>query len=162
MLYEVKIRLLMPWLGSQKTQEQVRRFRKISRGDKEGEIELDRELWDWAYRQAIESLRFTHVDSTTIRAAMSIRCPTLVLYKRKYKSPNGKTQEEMFECITKGTILTFPLVVTSPQDKLMDKEAPTKKELETLFEFIGEFIGLSPWGSKFGYGTFTLENIEEK
>jgi len=159
MLYEVKIRLTMPWLGAQKTTEQIRRF-KLSKDKKE--LDLDRELWDWAYRQAIASLHFDDIDSTTIRSSMSIKSPTVALHTRKYKNKAGKQQQELFECIVKNTVITIPVMVATNPEDMNDKRSPTKKELETMFEFIGEFVGLSPWGSKFGYGTFKLISITEK
>jgi len=160
MLYQVKLRITQPWLGSQKTPEQVRRFRKIEGGPKDGEIELDRVLWDWAYKQAVEALHFDDIDTGTIRAALSTRCPRLVLRQRKFTNQKNKIQEEMFESIPKNYVLTVDIMVTTVPETNKGKRAPTEGELHTILSFIGEKVGLSPWGSRFGYGTFTVESLD--
>jgi hypothetical protein len=42
----------------------------------------------------------------------------------------------------------------------INSRPPTKEEVKECFTIIGESIGLSPWGSKFGYGRFIVEEVE--
>ena len=42
------------------------------------------------------------------------------------------------------------------------KGSPTPAEFETMLTFIGEHLGLSQFGSKFGFGRFQVVSIEVK
>lgn len=156
-LYELKLRLTSSWLGSQRTRENVRRFRR----DKDGKLAVDLSQWSWTFKQAADALHLQNVDTDTIRPQANIDPPTLVLYRRSY-THNNKAQFEMFEAMRENTVITFNAVVTgtlyNPREENI-QTAPTEEELKNILAFTGKFLGLSPWGGNYGYGRFEIENI---
>lgn len=160
MLYELKIRLDKAFLGKQCTREQIRRFHKT----KAGEIGIDADQWAWALREAAVSLRLdATVDLDCIRFEEGFRSPSLGLYVRKWHE-KGKKRQEMFESIRENTILTMDVLITSVYaDQIASSKAPpTGEQFTSLMNFAGKMIGLSPWGSKFGFGRFHVESLKEK
>lgn len=157
MLYELKMRLTSPWLGQQRTNQHVRRFRR----EKDGRLMIDTAQWQWALQEAAEALHIEDIDIATIRTESGFDAPTLQLFNRRY-SHKGKPHEEMFESIRENTILTFNILVTKPLPIVGESNGqrqPDIDELNKLFGFVGKMIGLSPWGTRFGFGKFTVEQI---
>lgn len=159
MLYEVKLRVTeKPWLGEQRSKEHVRKFRR----DKKNRIAIDHKQWQWAFTSAAKALRYD-IDASTIRTEAGFDPPSIALYNRKY-THRGKPKEEMFESIREGTVITLRFLIMEAPDN--DREGqqqkpPTKQELQTILDYVGMFIGLSPWGSRWGFGTFDVESLEQ-
>jgi len=73
-------------------------------------------------------------------------------------------KEEMFEAISSGAVLTLRFAVTSPMpnsNAVSNLEAPDNRQLESIFKFIGLYLGFSPWGNKFKYGRFSVLSVED-
>jgi hypothetical protein len=155
-LYEIKLRLTSPWLGSQRTTNNVRRFRR----EKDTLLSVDRSQWNWAFKQAAEALHMDGVDINTIHPQSSINPPTLVLYRRNYTHKN-KQQHEMFEAMRENTVITLQILVSAPETNTI-KQQPDQPQLKEIFAFIGQFLGLSPWGGSYGYGRFEVEQLDLK
>lgn len=158
-IYTLRMRLTSTWLGQQKTKDNVRRFRR----DREGRIAIDLAHWSWTFQQAAEAMKMLDVDTECIRTESGFEAPSLILYHRKYRY-KGKPHEEMFEAIRENNILTMPILVTGfieegPSGECNPKHPPTRKELEKLLQFSGKWLGLSPWGCKYGYGRFEVESL---
>ncbi len=153
-LYSLKIKLTSPWLGHQRTRENVRRFRR----DRDGKLAVDMSQWSWTFKQAVEALHMDDIDSDTIRPQMNIDPPTLVLYRRNYKH-NNKQQMEMFEALRENSTLTIQILVTGTEKD--NKYSPDEARLRDIFRFTGMFLGLSPWGGQYGYGRFEVESLEK-
>jgi hypothetical protein len=49
-----------------------------------------------------------------------------------------------------------------PQNKDKEVRSPTNEEIIKMLNFIGDMIGLSPWGSHFGYGKFHVVSFTDK
>lgn len=43
----------------------------------------------------------------------------------------------------------------------IEKKPPTKYQLMVVMNYIGQHIGMSPWGSSTGFGKFSVKSIEE-
>jgi len=159
MLFEVKLRLTRHMLGQQRTTDGVRRFTRVRSDD--NRISLDLQHWSWALREAATSLHLP-VNISTLYPASGIVVPTLVMYTRRWttKAADGRErpQSEMFEAIRDGTVLTFQLVSTAGPEK-SDGPAPDVAQITALLNFVGEFIGISQWGNKYGYGRFRVEAL---
>ncbi len=157
MLYCLKLRVVeKPWLGQQKTKEKIRKFRR----DKKDRIAIDAIEWQWALASAAKALD-CNINVETIRTESGFDAPKTCLFNRKYHH-NGKPLEEMFESIREGTVLTVHiLVMESGEINGQQYKAPTKEELRWIFDYVGMFIGLSPWGSRWGFGKFEVEDIEQ-
>lgn len=131
-------------------------------GDKKY-FKIDTPQWRWAIQEAFNSMDLIpEVDVDYIRLPIEIPAPTIRTYKRNWESRN----EESFECFQAGTVITFPVFILSELEQKnfngirMSSRPPTKEEVKQCFSIIGESIGLSPWGSKFGYGRFAIEEVE--
>ena len=164
MLLTIKIRLKSPLLGQQATGKspgakgtsvQVRRFKK--EGD---QIAIDVPQWLWWFREAATALGMKDVDVSCIRMDNGFRAPALYLYNRRW-TQSSKLQQECFESIREGTVLTLPLFITSNEDPKSSLRPPDPTEVHQLFAFVGQWLGISPWGGKFGYGRFTVESCNE-
>jgi hypothetical protein len=158
MLYLLKIRVVeKPWLGQQKNGgDKIRKFRR----DKKNRIAINQVQWQWAMASAAKSLEYD-IDVETIRTESGFDAPTMGLYNRRWVH-KGKPHEELFECIREGSVLSIPiLVMESGEIEGQQYKAPTRDELEHVFEYTGMFIGLSPWGSKWGYGLYEIVALDK-
>lgn len=126
-------------------------------------LELDNAQWRWALREAFQSMGLIpEVDLDYLRLPVSIKMPTIRMYVRVW-DPKSKKNNECFESIQAGAVITIPVFILSELEQSsqfngiqIGSRAPTKEEVIQAFRIIGESIGLSPWGSKFGYGRFNL------
>lgn len=155
MLYNLKLKIVeKPWLGQQRTTDKIRKFRR----DKKGRIAIDTVQWQWALASAARALDYS-VNVETIRTESGFEPPKLTLYNRKYHY-KGKPHEEMFEAIREGTQLNIPILVMESNDvEGQQYTAPSKEELLHIFEYVGMFIGLSPWGSRWGFGLYDTLDV---
>lgn len=153
MLCEIKIRMTTPLLGQQRDPSGIRRFTRTA----SQAIAIDLERWLWAFSEAAKSLH-VNVHTSSLHPAEGIAAPTIVLYNRRWKdrkSGQEVQRQEMFESVRKGTVLTFRLAVTTDSEN----QKPTAEQVQSLFGYIGEFIGISQWGNRFGYGRFSVDNV---
>lgn len=166
MRVEVKIQLTSPMLGDQRHPDQVRRFNRpqILQGD----IQLNIGRWHWALGEGLMALGLDQVRAEDIMVQHHMRTPTLELYNRRWKQKKGgKTVQcqEMFESIRAGAQLTFQIMVPEsrdPDDPDQDSyRRPSLDEIRKVFEIVGETIGISPWGSKFGFGRFRVLSVQQ-
>lgn len=156
-IYSARLRLTSTWLGQQKTKDNVRRFRR----DRDKRIAIDLAHWSWTFQQAAEALRLGDVETDCIRTESGFDSPSLILYHRKYRY-KGRPHEEMFEAIRENTVLTLPFLVTGFLEETGEenhKHPPNRKELEQILKFAGQWLGLSPWGCRYGYGRFDIESL---
>ncbi|MEG1542924.1 MAG: hypothetical protein RR382_00170 [Tannerellaceae bacterium] len=123
-------------------------------------IRTDQKLWSWAFREGAEIAGFMgECDLDLVRLPAFIKSPSTCFYDRVWdkKNPRGR---ERFEAIREGTSLTFYVTILSSQEpgghQLIVQRPPTREEIMDAFRIIGEHIGLSPFGSKFGYGRFVV------
>jgi len=158
MLYELKIKVASPWLGDiRRGKDKIRRFQ---RGHDESTLAFDIPRLQWTFREACEALHLDHVDTKTIRMEEGVRSPCLVSYRRRYHHQK-KPQEDFFEAIREGTVLTMSILVTRPAPECSGNlSAPTQEELHQILKFVGAMLGLSPWGGHFGYGRFDVISLE--
>lgn len=166
MMFALKIKLVSQMLGGTITHEKIRRF---DRRRNSTDLAPDAVQWRWALKQAAETLRLD-VSTDAIAVPPGIQAPTLSLYRRHYYRDKGGKRErvyEDFESINTGAVLTIYLQVASSLPGKPHAKVPNKADVENLFVFIGQFLGLSPWGSKYDYGRFTvlelraLESVDE-
>lgn len=161
MLYTAKLRLTSAMLGDQQTAEGIRRFNREAAFAEQ--LQTNEELWSWALGEAAEALNLYEVDMDTIRTAPRYKSPKMVLYTRRWKK-NGKSYTEMFEAIKAGTDIYIDFMLlrkAPPGTKELGRRAPTAEELKGMLSVIGMMLGISPWGSKFGYGRFKVVGLEE-
>jgi len=167
MLYNARIKLTSPMLGDQHTRDKTRRFDRPAA--LKGDIRLDIPRWHWAIKEAVTSLGMTTVDPRKILMEHRMKTPKVDLFVRKWTQENKRTGDktqcrEMFESIREGAEITLQVLVVEklePNEEDTALRAPTSDELTKIFSVIGELVGISPWGSNFGYGRFTVMSVKE-
>ena len=155
MYIDVRLKLTSPFLGNKRTPAQVRRFVR-----NKDDLALDLVQWNWALKESLMALHIDSVDLECIRLPTGIRMPAVVAYNRRWDN-KGKEQQEMFEAIREGTVLTVPVLITSTSEN-SSLRPPATEEFKSLINFTGKMLGLSPWGCRFGYGRFYVLSITEK
>lgn len=149
MIILIKIRLTSPILGeNRKDPRGIRTFKKRSGGD----IAVDRRHWNEQFEVAKGILKLP-VSNSHIILPDKYLSPTLHLYRRRFSG----TQTELFESVRTGTVLTFELATREDQPN-----CPTIDHIEKMLVVIGEHLGLSQWGSKFGFGRFEVKLCTQK
>lgn len=162
----LRCRLTRPFLGARRTKDGIRVF-DINVINNKKYLEVDTIQWRWALREAFDSLGLVpEVDLDYVRLPADILSPTIRTYSRAW-NPKNPVCRETFECYQAGTVITFPIFILGELEQksfngisITASRPPTREEIEKSFSIIGESIGLSPWGSKFGYGRFIVESIE--
>lgn len=157
----IRCKLTTPFLAARR-KEKMRIFDINNVGDKKF-FKIDTPQWRWAIREAFDSMGLIPaVDIDYLRLPAEVLAPAIRTYKRTWESRS----EESFECFQSGTVITFPVFILGELEQRnfngiqINARPPTKEEVKECFTIIGESIGLSPWGSKFGYGRFSVEEVE--
>jgi len=154
MLYEIKIRLKTPAVGD--TWDHNRQMFIFPRDENAWALDIStKHAWGGLIENAIESLG-VGVDPETIRWPSCLLLPKLHLLTVHSKDKRQRPCNH--EAIPKNVVLTFTLML-----RLTDGEQelayPTSEQLYAIFKFIGEYEGISPFGSSKGYGLFTVQSI---
>lgn len=160
----LRCRITRPFLGHRRQQNGTRIFDTYKEGDATY-FYPDVPQWRWALKEAMDSLGLlAEVDVDYVRLPTKILAPTIRLYTRVWDSKN-QDKREMFQSFQAGAVLTIPLFILNELEPSgfsntmpIEQRAPTAEEVTECFRVIGKEVGLSPWGSKFGYGRFTVED----
>lgn len=143
----VQLRLTSHLLGELRPDHNgIRRFKK----DKQGRMFVNQRTWQDQFQLAARNLQMDVDVRRTVIPPDSIICASVHLYRRIYSQVNI----ELFESFRKGTVLTFDLMV---RDDL--PRSPREEQMKSILGFTGDRLGLSQFGSKFGFGRFTLLNL---
>lgn len=156
MLFEVRIRLKSHALGSRRDHTNHYRFDRDEGGSSWA---LDHKHWNGLFNNAIANSG-TVCDVNLVRFPDGILLPRLDLYRRVWK-PRGSSKEVVnhHESMRKGTVLTFTIATLEYDNTNTHVTPPGIDELKVIFKRVGQYEGISPFGSKFGWGRFTLESI---
>lgn len=141
MILQLKIKVDSHLLGDKKEEDGIKRFKRLN-----NRIDLDSFKFKEKIIEALSDLNFICAENTILFESNFIS-PTLHLYKRTY----SKLKVEYYEIIRKGTVLTFNIIIKEGKDM-----CPNTDLLRQAIENVGKFYGISPWGSKFGYGRFSV------
>lgn len=161
--FVIPCRLTMPFLAYRRHEHGIRKF-DTKEIDGKKYFQVDVPQWRWAIKEALGSMSLIpEVDVDYIRIPTSILAPMIRHYERVWDKANP-TKRETFECFQAGTVMSIPVFILSELEQSsafnnlrFQSRPPTHDEVVECFKIIGEDIGLSPWGSKYGYGRFTVE-----
>jgi hypothetical protein len=146
-MWILQLRLTSHLLGELRPDHNgIRRFKK----DKQGRMFVNQRTWQDQLQLAARNLQMDVDIRRTVIPPESIICASVHLFRRVYSQVNI----ELFESFRKGTILTFDVMVRDDLPK-----HPREEQVRSIFEFTGEKLGLSQFGSKFGFGRFVLVGI---
>lgn len=144
MLLRLKLRLLQDCLGgSSPDHVRVRRFCRFNKG-----IRIDQDAWRAGLEQAARHLGLPNSIDWLI-LPINYAAPTLHLVTRQY---NQGKNSETFECFKARTIITFDVTID-------EKKSPDPATMLQMWNLFGSAVGMSEFGSKFGYGRFEIESI---
>ncbi len=116
--------------------------------------------WDDLIFNAASSLGLPHVYAS-IRLPGTVLLPTVHLLKRNKRPRDGKgaSKNLLHEMIPRGTVLTLQFM-TQEREGGVQIKTPTHGELCKIFSFVGQYEGISPFGSSAGYGRFNVQNLD--
>lgn len=158
MLVELKLRIKSPVVGN--TWDHGRNMYIFPRD--EGAWALGRQekhTWGGLVENAVESLQ-EDFDPSVLRWPRHLLLPSLYLLEvmpRKIPS-QGKPRVARHEAIPRNTVLTIPVLFRST-DGENTLPPPDFEQLNRIFGFIGQYEGISPFGSEVGFGLFKVESI---
>lgn len=160
MLVDAQIKLKTPLLGDKVCRDRVKRFSREN-SVATGILPLDTPLWIWALSEAAKSLNIVYTPEA-FRMASEVTSPTICLYNRKWVDKKGRKHTDQFEAVRAGTILTVPFILFDNPSPGKEGPVLSLKEFGDMLSLTGSMIGVSPWGSKFGYGRFKLVKLKQK
>ncbi len=150
MIVIAQVRLTSHFLGELKPDHRgVRRFRM----DGKGRVFVNQNQWLEDLLFAARTMKLDIKVQSTIVPPEGLLPASIHLHKRTYSGAHV----EFFESFRKGTILTFDMLVHEDRPK-----CPTVPQLGSLLELVGEYRGISQWGSKFGFGRFAVVGIKDR
>ena len=142
------MRLVKPWLGSNPPDHSgIRRFKTSN-----GLVFVHSEYWKEQFRIAAMQLHYP-IDVNTLYPPPGMEAASIHLFRRIY----SKRHVELFESFRAGTVLTFDFMVREDKPR-----CPDVAQFKNMLQFIGEYLGLSQFGSKFGFGRFQLIDVKLK
>lgn len=148
---DVKLRLTSHVLGeNQMDHRQIRRFRRFN-----GEIHVNKKDWRLKIALAARQLQFERpVDvENTVHPPDSYRPASIYVIRRVFNAQ----KVEYFEYMKKGNILTIEFMIREDIPK-----HPNPHQFKAILNLVGNSMGFSQWGSKFGFGRFRVEGMEPK
>ncbi len=161
MRYNCTIHLTTEMLGNVAGKKDQRPVMLFERASDEAFISWDLAYWSWAFRQVLQAYPDVYRDA--VRMDMYFKSPMTPLPTRGRRYNDNGPREKTHEYIPKGTRLNlgFELVEPEPKDTNVVglQLPPNDTQLTDAITRIGRNIGISPFGSKAGYGRFILINL---
>lgn len=152
MLYDVKLRIKTPVVGN--SYDATRRLFAFPREDSAWALDQNtKHTWCGLMENAVESLG-VDIDPDIFRWPRSLLLPSLHLLEMN-GTGGRKVRHEM---IPKNVILTIPIMVRMTDGETVFKQ-PTEKQIYEIFRFIGQYEGISPFGSAAGFGLFDIKGV---
>lgn len=165
MLLLSRVRLSSNLMGIRRTPVRggcVRRFERLP----DGRLKTPLPVWDWALRESFETFGWRDlVDWSSVRPDVAFQAERLDIYTRRWNKGAEKMHED-FEAVLEGQEVSLPIIVSQGPDAIgmrrsVKTRMPDLDELAAILSFIGRFLGISPWGNRYGYGRFELIDIKQ-
>ncbi len=143
-------------LGSQHSPKKIQVFTRAACGG----ISFSLPIWGWAVNNAAQQLKISDFDDESIRPArVWSELPPIALHRRNWNK-GGQMKSEDFESFTEGSVVAVKMFLASPHRGIGGRQVSVE-ELYDIGSHVGEYFGLSPWGSKFGYGRFQVISVNK-
>lgn len=150
MILIAHVRLTSHFLGEMKPDHRgIRRFKL----DSFGRAAVNQNQWLEDLVFAARSLKLDLKVTTTMVPPEGISMGTIHLHRRTYSG----AKVDFFEAFLKNTILTFDLVLHDDRPK-----CPTIEDTRRMLEIVGQYRGISQWGSRFGFGRFKVLEVRDR
>jgi len=158
MLLLARLRLSSEMLGIKKSPIRggyIRRFERLA----DGRLKTPLAIWDWALRESFANFGWRDkVDWSAVRPDVAFHSGRIDLFTRHWNKGTERMHEE-FESVFAQQEVTQALILSRGPDSIGARKGgharmPDPDELRDALLFIGRFLGVSPWGNRFGYGRF--------
>ena len=114
--------------------------------DHEGNLIWHKSWWYSAVAKSIDLTGLRNVKPGNFHFDLCVSAP-VVKFHRKY----GKGNFRVHEAIEPGTVVAFKAIVA---------DHVTEHQIRELFDTMGTYIGLTPYGFNLGYGNFKLIDVK--
>jgi len=144
-ILDIELSVKTPLLGCKVVEGQPRKFLRAE----DQRIAVIREIWLKHLTAAANDQELTF-DPNALNLPLSIDVDKYELYTRTY----NRVKKEKFESVPKGATIKFECTLFE------NKLDPT--DFAEILATMGEWYGISQWGTKFGFGRFKVEWIRRK
>lgn len=138
----IKISVITPILANYAGEERRNSFSR----DRDGRVVFQHTWWYTAILAAIGQTRIRGIKPGDISIS-----PVVEVETDRYQRQYGDKGTRDHECIPARAPVTLEAVVS---------DHVTKSGLSTIFEHLGNFVGMSPFGHNLGYGRFNVDSID--
>lgn len=123
--------------------------------------------WQKSIKDAAQILGISsYVNLEAIAVPTWVYTTTEVVDHTRTWKQHGTKQIQVFESVPENATLLFSISILPESEIQLSQIAaqlnklaqPTLSDIENIFSCIGEYIGLSPFGSKFGFGRFEVQS----
>jgi len=114
--------------------------------DGQNKMTWQQSWWYAAFAKAIQMTKLRGIKPADICMNLTVDAPT-ELYPRRW----GDNKIRTHEAILPGTRVMFEAIVA---------DHVTASNLEEILTRMGQYVGLSPYGFRLGYGRFSVVNVE--
>ena len=139
----------------------IKRFERLP----DGFLKTPMPIWDWVLRESFSNFGWTdQIDWSAVRVHRAMHADHLTTHTRQYQR-RDELKRETFEAVPIGAITSYALFITDAPDNLAARRRtnarlPAVAEVGDALEFAGTFLGVSPWGNRFGYGRFEVAGLD--
>jgi hypothetical protein len=113
--------------------------------DSEGRLIWSYVWWYSALQKAVDGAKLSSPKPAQVNVCLTVEAPVSI-YKRKIK----ENWFRRHEAIDPGTRVTFAAVVD---------DVVTESSLRTLLDWVGKYVGISPYGYNLGFGRFNVIEV---
>lgn len=113
--------------------------------DGQGRLIWSYSWWYAAFQKALDGAGFHDLKPGYINVCLTVKAEVTV-YRRKVKDNWFRRHE----AINPGEKVTFSAVVD---------DSVTESSLRTLLDWVGKYVGLSPYGHNLGFGRFNVLDV---
>jgi hypothetical protein len=114
--------------------------------DSDNKLIWQQSWWYSAFAKAMQMSKLRGLKPGDICMNLTVEAPT-ELFARRW----GDNKVRTHEAIMPGTRVMFEAVVA---------DHVTESNLQTILTRMGQYVGLSPYGFRLGYGRFSVVNVE--
>jgi len=113
--------------------------------DGQGRLIWSYNWWYSALQKAVDGAKLSSPKPAQVNVCLTVEAPVSI-YKRKIKDNWFRRHE----AIDPGTKVTFSAVVD---------DSVTESSLRALLDWVGKFVGISPYGYNLGFGRFNVIEV---
>lgn len=156
MILNIQIKLLSEFLGSSKLDENnIRKIATIGGKPKLFVKNIIDTIKSYSEDLGIDSKLFDNIEISPNLNIVSKNVKYIIVDKTITSAKTRRKNKESYEAIPAGTVLEFSI-------RFPACNSCNIEDIRKILKLIGEIRGISPFGSKWGYGLFEIVNISHE